>query len=78
MGGYDLDTLAEAVAKLEVPVIASSGAGTLEHCAAALNAGVSAIAIGSLFLFTDHSPIKVRTYLETNGVKVRSQKGSRS
>jgi cyclase len=31
-----------------------------------------------MFIFTDHSPIKVRTYLATNGVHVRNQKGSRS
>jgi cyclase len=31
-----------------------------------------------MFIFTDHSPIKVRTYLATNGVNVRNQKGSRS
>jgi hypothetical protein len=45
---------------------------------AALEAGASAITISSMFIFTDHSPIKVRTYLHTNGVNVRSQKGSRS
>ena len=78
MSGYDLDTLEEAVEKLEVPVIASSGAGTLEHCAEALNAGVSAIAIGSLFLFTDHSPIKVRSALFSRGLNVRASRSSRN
>jgi len=64
--------------QLEVPLIASSGAGTLQHCKDALEAGASAITISSMFLFSDHSPIKVRTYLATNGVSVRSQKGSHS
>jgi len=31
-----------------------------------------------MFLFSDHSPIKVRTYLATNGFAVRSQQGSHS
>lgn len=78
MEGYDIDMIAEVAARLDVPVIASSGAGTLQHCRDALDAGASAITISSMFLFSDHSPIKVRTYLATNGVSVRSQKGSHS
>lgn len=78
MSGYDLDLIHTLSAKLDIPLIASSGAGSLAHCAEALNAGASAITISSMFLFSDHSPIKVRTYLETNGLPVRSQKGSHS
>jgi cyclase len=78
MAGYDLDTISRAASSLEVPLIASSGAGSLQHCRDALDAGASAITISSMFLFSDHSPIKVRTFLATNGVPVRSQKGSHS
>jgi imidazole glycerol-phosphate synthase subunit HisF len=78
MSGYDLDMIADLSDKLDIPLIASSGAGSLDDCAKALDAGASAITISSMFIFTDHSPIKVRTYLSTNGVPVRSQKGSRS
>jgi len=78
MEGYDVDMIARVADQLEVPLIASSGAGTLQHCKDALEAGASAITISSMFLFSDHSPIKVRTYLATNGVSVRSQKGSHS
>ena len=78
MDGYDVDMIERAAHRLEVPLIASSGAGTLLHCRDALNAGASAITISSMFLFSDHSPIKVRSYLATNGVGVRSQKGSHS
>ena len=78
MNGYDLDLIATLGDKLDIPLIASSGAGSLADCKAALDAGASAITISSMFIFTDHSPIKVRTYLKTNGVPVRSQKGSRS
>ncbi len=78
MDGYDLDLIAEAAQRLDVPLIASSGAGTLQHCREAFAAGADAITISSMFLFTDHSPIKVRSYLATNGVSVRSQKGSHS
>lgn len=78
MSGYDLDLIHTLSEKLDIPLIASSGAGTLAHCADALNAGASAITISSMFLFSDHSPIKVRTYLATNGLPVRSQQGSHS
>lgn len=78
MSGYDLEMIGRAVEVIDVPVIASSGAGSLQDCRSALEAGASAITISSMFLFTDHSPIKVRTYLATNGVNVRSQRGSHS
>lgn len=78
MEGYDVDLIGRVAERLEVPLIASSGAGTLKHCYDALVAGASAITISSMFLFSDHSPIKVRTYLASNGVGVRSQKGSHS
>ncbi len=78
MDGYDLDLIAKLSDRLEKPLIASSGAGSLKHCIDAFEAGASAITISSMFLFTDHSPIKVRTYLATNGIHVRSQSGSHS
>lgn len=78
MSGYDLDLIQQVSERLSVPVIASSGAGSLNDCQAAFEAGASAITISSMFLFTDHSPIKVRTYLASNGVHVRAQKGSHS
>ena len=78
MNGYDLELIADLSNKLSIPLIASSGAGSLADCKQALDAGASAITISSMFIFTDPSPIKVRTYLATNGVFVRNQKGSRS
>jgi cyclase len=78
MEGYDVELIAQLSDQLEVPLIASSGAGTLQHCYEALDAGASAITISSMFLFSDHSPIKVRSYLATNGISVRAQKGSHS
>ncbi|NUQ18562.1 MAG: imidazole glycerol phosphate synthase subunit HisF [Sphingomonas sp.] len=78
MRGYDLELIHALSQKLDIPLIASSGAGSLAHCMEALEAGASAVTISSMFIFTDHSPIKVRSYLASNGVNVRSQKGSRS
>jgi imidazole glycerol-phosphate synthase subunit HisF len=78
MSGYDLELIQTLSAELEVPLIASSGAGSLDDCRLALESGASAITISSMFLFTDHSPIKVRSYLKSNHVNVRSNNGSRS
>jgi cyclase len=78
MTGYDIELIEKLSDKLDIPLIGSSGAGSLSHCHQALDAGASAITISSMFIFTDHSPIKVRTYLASNGVQVRSQLGSRS
>jgi cyclase len=78
MSGYDLELIHVLSQRLEVPLISSSGAGSLQHCREAFDAGASAITISSMFLFSDHSPIKVRTYLHSNGLPVRSQKGSHS
>lgn len=78
MSGYDLDLIHSLSERLQKPLIASSGAGSLDHCMRALSAGASAITISSMFIFSDHSPIKVRSYLSSNGMNVRSQSGSRS
>lgn len=78
MSGYDLELIRRLSDKLDVPLIASSGAGSLNDCRTALEAGASAITISSMFLFTDQSPIKVRSYLASNNVNVRANWGSRS
>jgi cyclase len=78
MAGYDLAMITAVNEFISVPLIASSGAGSLQHCIDAFDAGASAIAISSLFLFTDHSPIKVRSHLRTRGVNVRASKSSRN
>lgn len=72
MSGCDLEAIAEVAQAVDVPVIASGGCGTLAHMAEALTKGkASAIAVGSLFHFTDQSPIKARSYLSVAGVPVR-------
>ncbi len=50
--GFDLKVLAAVTSAVDVPVIACGGAGTLEHLSdAVLEAGVAAVAAGSLFVF---------------------------
>jgi cyclase len=48
--GYDLDLLEAVRAAVSVPVIASGGAGTIEHCVDALQPGrADAVLAASIF-----------------------------
>jgi cyclase len=78
MSGYDLDIIHQASRVLSVPLIVSGGCGSLQHAIDALEAGASAVAISSMFLFTDHSPIKLRSHLASRGLDVRSSSSSRN
>lgn len=72
MQGYNLDLIKTIVGKVDIPVIASGGAGTLEHLEQGLRIeGLSAVAASSIFHFTDQSPIKARFYLSSRGLNVR-------
>lgn len=52
MSGYDLALTKLVSEAVDVPVVASGGAGTVEHFRQALNeAGASAVAAGSMFVF---------------------------
>ncbi|TAN65524.1 MAG: imidazole glycerol phosphate synthase subunit HisF [Magnetospirillum sp.] len=53
MAGYDLDLVAMVAAAVTVPVIACGGAGCHDDLRAAVVAGASAAAAGSLFVFRD-------------------------
>jgi cyclase len=51
MQGYDIDLLAVISSHLDIPVIACGGAGRLPDFRAAVDAGASAAAAGSFFVF---------------------------
>ena len=51
MTGYDLTLIRSVASAVDVPVIASGGAGILEHFAEAVKAGANAVAAGSMFVF---------------------------
>ncbi|MBV8987500.1 MAG: IMP dehydrogenase, partial [Solirubrobacterales bacterium] len=69
--GYDLP-LTEAVAQaVGVPVIASGGAGELEHLAQAIAAGADAVLCASIFHYGHHTLAGVKDYLRRAGVAVR-------
>ena len=70
--GYDL-ALTKAVSQaVEIPVIASGGAGRLEHLAAVLTeGGADAVLAASIFHFGEQSVASVKSYLASRNIPVR-------
>ncbi len=70
--GYDVPLNRAVSDAVEVPVIASGGAGTLEHLAAVLkDGGASAVLAASIFHFGTYTVKQAKEYLETVGLPVR-------
>jgi cyclase len=69
--GYDLPLLNAAAAAVRIPVIASGGAGALEHLDAALDAGAHAVLAASIFHFGEYTLAEARRYLAARGHPVR-------
>jgi cyclase len=51
MNGYDYGLIHRVASAVNIPVVASGGAGQLSDCVKAVNAGASAAAAGSLFVY---------------------------
>ncbi|KZL94089.1 glycosyl amidation-associated protein WbuZ [Clostridium magnum] len=72
MQGYDIEFIKYVSENTNIPIIASGGAGTLEHFYNILKeTNASAVSAGSIFHFTDQSPIKARFYLSNSGINIR-------
>ena len=70
--GYDLPLTRIFSDALTIPVIASGGAGTMEHLLEALVQGrASAVLAASIFHFREHTVKEVKAYLKERGVVVR-------
>ncbi|MBC8159633.1 MAG: imidazole glycerol phosphate synthase subunit HisF [Roseiflexaceae bacterium] len=70
--GFDLALLRAVSAAVSVPVIASGGAGSLEHMRAGLIEGhADAVLAASIFHFGEYSVRDVKQYLAEHGVPVR-------
>lgn len=69
--GFDLDLIARVRAAVRVPVIASGGAGAVEHFAPAVRAGADAVLAASVFHFGEFSIGAVKQALRAEGFPVR-------
>jgi imidazole glycerol-phosphate synthase subunit HisF len=70
--GYDLELTAAVSQAVGVPVIASGGAGTLEHLAEALRAGADAVLCASIFHYGQHTIAEAKAHLAAAGIPVRT------
>ena len=70
--GYDLPLTAAVVDAVDVPVIASGGAGNPEHLRSVLTeTGASAALAASIFHFDAYPVPETKRYLRDHGVDVR-------
>ena len=69
--GYAIGLTHTVVKKINIPVITNGGCGAPEHMQQAFEAGASACAASSMFLFTEHTPRSVARELREAGVAVR-------
>lgn len=69
--GFDLEMLADVRAHVQVPLIASGGAGTAEHFVQAAQAGADALLAASVFHFGALTVRQVKDALSGAGFSVR-------
>jgi len=69
--GYDTDLLKAVSSAVNIPVIASGGAGKLEHFTAACKAGADAVLAASLFHYRELTIAQVKDELKKNNYEIR-------
>ena len=69
--GYDLELTAAVADAVSVPVIASGGAGEIDHLAQAVDAGADAVLCASIFHYGRHTVPEVKEHLGQAGIAVR-------
>ena len=70
--GYDLPLTGAIAGAVSVPVIASGGAGSLEHLADALSAGADAALAASIFHYGQFTVGEAKRHLAAAGIPVRA------
>ncbi|MGB3772423.1 MAG: imidazole glycerol phosphate synthase subunit HisF [Rhodococcus sp. (in: high G+C Gram-positive bacteria)] len=69
--GFDIAMITAVRAAVRVPVIASGGAGAIEHFTPAVSAGADAVLAASVFHFGEMTIGEVKDAMRANGVEVR-------
>ncbi len=70
--GYDIELTRQISESVNIPVIASGGAGTMEHFYDALEDGkADAVLAASLFHFREMEIVDLKEYLKGRGIEVR-------
>jgi cyclase len=75
--GYDLELNRAVSQAVSIPVIASGGAGKLEHLAEVLEYGMAdAVLAASIFHFGEYGVAEVKAYLASRGLPMRLPKAA--
>ena len=69
--GFDLSITEQISRAVNVPVIASGGAGTMEHIKEAFEHGADAALAASIFHYKEIDIMDLKRYLRDNGIAVR-------
>lgn len=69
--GFDLSITEQISRAVNVPVIASGGAGTMEHIKEAFEHGADAALAASIFHYKEIDIMDLKRYLSANGIAVR-------
>ncbi len=72
MEGYDLEVINKIATFVNIPVIASGGAGKFQDMYKAIyESQASAVAAASIFHFTEKTPAEAKLFLESKGINIR-------
>ncbi|MBS3735959.1 MAG: imidazole glycerol phosphate synthase subunit HisF [Candidatus Bipolaricaulota bacterium] len=74
--GFDLELTSAVADAVNIPVIASGGAGEPQHFEQAFRAGASAGLAASIFHYGDYSVAEVKNFLLERGTNVRREQGN--
>ncbi|MDH7602352.1 MAG: imidazole glycerol phosphate synthase subunit HisF [Armatimonadota bacterium] len=70
--GYDIPMTRAIASAVSIPVIASGGAGTLDHLVEAVTqGGASAVLVASLFHYGKYTIRQAKEYMASKGIKVK-------
>ena len=70
--GYDIDLISEISSKVNIPLIASGGVGTLDHLVEGIKLGkASAVLAASIFHYGTYTIKEAKEYLKSKQVQVR-------
>ena len=70
--GYDLELNRAVAEAVNVPVIASGGAGTLDHLVEVINEGkADAVLAASIFHYGEYTIREAKEYMASQGIPVR-------
>lgn len=74
LNGLEIPLIRQVTENVSVPVIACGGIGKLEHLVEGIrDGGASAVTAGALFLYTEVSPMRAKSYMAEQGILMREQ-----